>query len=308
MKKKIIALSVGRSDYDRYFPIINELNKNKKADFFLCVGSNHQKEVFGKTLNYISKKFKILKNNKKSLSDKKKKKINHISKDFLIDLSFLSSKIKEINPDLIIVLGDRYEMIAGPLAAAPYNIPVLHLFGGASTEGAIDELIRHAITKMSHYHLVLIDKYKKRLIKMGEESWRIKTIGMHELKTLKNQKKIKLEDLNKKYKFDFSRPYILFTFHPVTLELRYLKRQLRALFQSIKKTKMNVIFTYPNADPGYDKIINFFKKFKDNKKYLIIKNAGIELYSNFLQNSQLVFVMTKSRLQERYQQQFGFSE
>ena len=112
--------------------------------------------------------------------------------------------------DLIIVLGDRYEMLIGPISAIPHNIPVIHFFGGAVSEGAIDELVRHAITKMSHYHFVLLEKYRKRLIKMGEESWRIKTIGMHELINLKKQKIISLSQLGKKYDFDFYKPYILF--------------------------------------------------------------------------------------------------
>ena len=126
-------------------------------------------------------------------------------------------------PDLIIVLGDRYEMIIGPISAIPYNVPVIHFFGGAVTEGAIDELVRHALTKMSHYHFVLLDQYKKRLIKMGEESWRVKTIDMHELNNLKKQKIIDPKLLFKKYKFNFSEPYILFTLHPTTLELDKLK-------------------------------------------------------------------------------------
>ena len=189
-------------------------------------------------------------------------------------------------------------MIIGPISAIPYNVPVIHFFGGAVTEGAIDELVRHALTKMSHYHFVLLDQYKKRLIKMGEESWRVKTIGMHELNNLKKQKIIDPKLLFKKYKFNFSEPYILFTLHPTTLELDKLKNQIKILQITLKKSNMNVVFTYPNADPGYKQVIEFIKKFKNKKRYFIIKNAGANLYANLLRNSSLLLGNSSSGIVE----------
>ena len=166
----------------------------------------------------------------------------------------------------MIVLGDRYEMLVGPIAAAPYNIPVIHFYGGAVTEGAIDELVRHAITKMSHLHFVILEDYRKRLIQMGEEAWRVKNIGMHQLQFIKSQKKKKISELSKKFKFNFSKPYVLMTFHPVTIELSKLNSQLSALAKAIKLSGYNCIITYPNADPQYKKIINFLQKIFDNKE------------------------------------------
>tara|TARA_E500000178_G_C17021857_1_gene756017 strand:+ start:643 stop:1782 length:1140 start_codon:yes stop_codon:yes gene_type:complete len=292
--KKIFVLSVGRSDYDRYYPIISELNKLKKVKLWLCLTRSHQEKIFGNTINYISKEFKIIRNKHYS----KKSFKSDIAKNFSDDLFFMGAEIKKKKPDLIIVLGDRYEMILGPISAIPYNIPVIHFFGGAVTEGAIDELIRHSITKMSHYHFVLLEKYKKRLIKMGEESWRIKTIGMHELTYLKKQKVFKLKYLNKKYNFNFHEPYILFTLHPTTLELTKLKQQIKIVEESLKNCKMNVVFTYPNADPGHKQIINFIKKFKNKKKYLIFKNAGITLYANLLRNASFLLGNSSSGIVE----------
>ena len=297
--KKIFVLSVGRSDYDRYYPIINELNNNRKIDVLLYLSKVHQEKVFGRSIDYVDKKFKVIKKNYKKNNRRHSGTKSEITNNFSEDLIFLSKEIKKRKPNLLIVLGDRYEMLIGPVAAAPYNIPVIHLFGGAVTEGATDELVRHAITKMSHFHFVAIDKYRKRLIQMGEENWRIKKIGIHELKFLKNLKIIKKKYLSQKYKFNFFDPYLLVTYHPVTLELNKLDSQLKSLAAAIKKLNINVIFTYPNADPGYNKIIRFINKnFKDTKKYKIIKNAGSALYANLIRNSLAIVGNSSSGIVE----------
>ena len=162
-KKKIFIFSVGRSDYDRYFPIINELNASKKTQVYLLLSKSHYLESLGSTYQSIEKKFRILKNNKM-------KNGKDLVERFSIDLTYIRKNIKKYKPDIIVVLGDRYEMMAAPIAAAPFQIPVVHLYGGAVTEGAtIDELSRHAITKLSHSHYVLHEKYKQRLINsLGE--------------------------------------------------------------------------------------------------------------------------------------------
>ena len=151
MKKiKIIAISVARSDYDRYLPILNQLYNNSNIKLNLLVSKDHLNPKFGKTINFIDKKFNLIKkkySNTEFLKDQ--------SENFSNDLSFFYKKIKSINPNLIIVLGDRYEMLLGPVLAIPNRIPLVHFFGGAVTEGSADELTRHAITKMSHYHFTI---------------------------------------------------------------------------------------------------------------------------------------------------------
>ena len=284
--KNIIVLSVGRSDYDRYFPIIDALNNNSKINVSLYLTQAHQNKIFGHTISFVDKKFKILKKKLKPKKTFNLEKQKEITKNFSEDLLNLSEEIRTKKPDFLIVLGDRYEMLLGPVAATPYNIPVIHFYGGAVTEGAIDELIRHSITKMSHFHFVALDVYKKRLMQLGEEEWRIKNIGIHELKYLKKIKKFSKDELTKKYNFNFKEPYLLVTYHPVTLELKNLNYQLKSLSYALKKSKYNIVFTYPNADPGYDKIIKFIRKqFNNKKKFMIFKNAGHKTYSSLIKNS-----------------------
>ena len=139
-KKRIFIFSVGRSDYDRYFPIINQLHNSKKTKVYLLLSKSHYVEKLGSTYRTIEKKFRILKN------DKMKSGYDLVER-FSYDLFYIRKNIKKYKPDMIIVLGDRYEMLAAPISASAFSIPVIHLYGGAVTEGAtLDELSRHAIT------------------------------------------------------------------------------------------------------------------------------------------------------------------
>ena len=175
------------------------------------------------------------------------------------DLKKLSYHIKIKKPDIIIIMGDRYEMLLGPLAAIPFNIPTVHFFGGAVTGGATDEMIRHGLTKMSHIHFVLLNIYKKRLLNLGEENWRIKVIGMPSLnrKKILKTKYIEKNDILKKF---INKPFALVTYHPVTLEINQISKQVNSLIRAIKRCKMNAVITYPNSDPKFNSIIRLFKK------------------------------------------------
>ena len=217
-------------------------------------------------------------------------------KNLCLDINNLSNHIKKIKPDLFLVMGDRYEMLMGPLIAMPYNIPIIHFFGGAITEGAIDELVRHGVTKMSHYHFVLLNQYRNRLINLGEESWRVKTIGMPSLtKNIKN--KIPKNSFLEKY--NLSKPYAILTFHPVTLEINKINIQISSLVKAIKKSKLKIIMTYPNADPEFNKIIKKFKQaFKDKNKFLMVKNLGQKNYFNILNTADLMIGNSSSGIVE----------
>ena len=285
MKKiKIIAISVARSDYDRYLPILNQLYNNRKVELKLFISKDHLNPKFGKTINFIDKKFKLIKKNYKNSDFFKDQREN-----FSDDLSFFNKKIKSINPNLIIVLGDRYEMLLGPALAIPNKIPLAHFFGGAVTEGSADELTRHAITKMSHIHFVALKEYKKRLLQLGEESWRVFNIGVPSLQNLKNIKFKDKNSLTKKIKFNCNNQYAFLTYHPTSDELDKTRKNLDLIEKVIKKENLNLIITYPNSDLGNNLIINYFKKkFINKKRFKIIKNCGqdtflnIAKYSNFM--------------------------
>ena len=185
------------------------------------------------------------------------------------------------------MLGDRYEMLAAPCAAITFNIPIIHIYGGAVTEGAIDDLVRHSITKLSSFHLVATEEYKRRLIQLGEEKWRIKNIGVPELQYLRKIKKISKKEIEKKIGINLNKKTFLVNFHPITTEVDKTKKYILEILSVLHTINYQAIFTYPNADKGNEVIINEINKFVKNskeKKYIFIKNAGAELYANLLRN------------------------
>jgi len=296
--RKILVFSAGRSDFDRYYPFLYSLKKTKKIIIKIYTSKAHLVNKFGNSATYIyNKGFSIINN----LNFKKK-----IFKDnsFFItrilgeEIKSFSEYIKKFKPDLIFVMGDRYEMLAAPSAAIPFNVPVFHFYGGAVTEGATDELVRHAITKMCHFHFVALDIYKKRLMQMGEESWRVKVIGIPNINNLKKNI-TSLKNISKIIGLNLKERTILCNFHSSTLELGDLKKQLNILLNAIRKSKLQCVFTYPNADLGHNLIINKIKKFvKEDKKYIFKKYCTIEEYSSLLKYCSVMIGNSSSGIVE----------
>jgi GDP/UDP-N,N'-diacetylbacillosamine 2-epimerase (hydrolysing) len=297
--KKILVFSAGRSDFDRYFPFIASLKNTKKVKIKIYASKAHFINKFGNSEKYIKKKgFNIINNLNFKNSNFSDNPL-FISQMLGAEIKLFSKYVKSFKPDLIFVMGDRYEMLAAPCAAIPFNIPVFHFYGGAITEGAIDELVRHSITKMCHYHFVALDLYKKRLIQMGEENWRVKVTGISNINNLKRKKKISIENFSKSIGLDLKKKTILCTFHSSTLELESLKYQLNILCNSIRRSGLQCIFTYPNADRGHESIIKKIKKFVKKKNiYIFKKYCTLEEYSNLMRHCCLMIGNSSSGIVE----------
>lgn len=294
MKKKILAFSVGRSDYDRYYPILNEINKNKKLELKLLLSSVHFLKYFGETYKFISKKFKYF-------PKPKKIKIKNLPDIVNKDSEIIISQISKINPDVILVLGDRFEMLNAAYLGTFYKVPIVHFYGGSVTEGAIDNNIRNAITKLSHFHFVAHKDYKKRLIRMGEEKKRIVVSGIHELDLIKKSKTLNKIKFLKKYGLDTKSKIALVNFYPETLSNVSTILQIRNLLTFLKKNQIQSIFTYPNMDNDYNIIVNeihnYINKNKKSKN-IFIKNSGVNNYTNLLKNCDFMIGNSSSGIVE----------
>jgi GDP/UDP-N,N'-diacetylbacillosamine 2-epimerase (hydrolysing) len=213
----------------------------------------HLSPEFGLTYREIEKEFCIDKKVEMLLSSDTSV---GISKSMgLAQISF-AEVYEELKPDMLVVLGDRYEIFSAVSAAMIACIPIAHLHGGESTEGAFDESIRHSITKMSHLHFVAADEYKNRVIQLGENPNRVFNVGGMGIENIKRLNLLSKEDFEKSIDFRLNRKNILVTFHPVTLEKSTAKEQFSQLLDAIDELKdTNIIFTKANSDTD-GRIIN----------------------------------------------------
>src|SRR5262249_37421979 len=162
-------------------------------------------------------------------------------------------------PDLLVVLGDRAEMLAAAVAALPQVIPVAHLHGGEVTEGAIDEQARHAITKLAHLHFPAAEAYARRIRQMGEEPWRVHCLGAPGLDRFARASALSREDLARRIGLPLRRPTLLVTFHPATLAPGEAGAHTAELAAALETIEGDVIITYPGADAAYDAVIRRFE-------------------------------------------------
>ena len=186
-------------------------------------------------------------------------------------------------PDILVVLGDRYEMLSAVCAAMPFSIPIAHIHGGEATEGLIDEQIRHSITKMSHLHFVSTKEYYKRVLQLGEEDWRITLSGAPSLDSINTLKLWPKKKLEKKIGLSLNHKTLLVTFHPVTLDFKNTAFHIQSLLDALKKLKFQTVFTFPNSDTAGRIIIEKINSFvKDNKWAKAVKNFGQEGYFSMM--------------------------
>ena len=288
MKKKIVIYSSSRADIDRYIPIIKKISMEGIFKPILFLSSFHKKKNFGNYKYEIKKlKIELINNNlRKKLNDNYSSTIDH----YCSDIKKFNKILIQLKPIMIIVLGDRFEITSAVIPSILQNIIVVHLYGGAVTEGAIDDKIRHAVTKLSNIHLVLHKIYLKRVIQLGEEPWRTKLIGLDFLNELKKQKIMSKKDLFRKLNLEIRKKTLFATYHPVTLEKKDHKFQVKNLLAAIKKTNYQCIFTYPNSDIGNKLIINEIRKFinKDKGKYVFLKKLNIVEYASVLNHCDAI--------------------
>jgi len=186
-------------------------------------------------------------------------------------------------PDIVVVLGDRFEMYTAALAALPFKIPVAHIHGGEITEGAIDDALRHSITKLSHLHFVATEEYARRVVQLGEEPWRIVIVGAPSLDNLNAIELLDAHQLEEQYGVNLDRPPLLVTFHPVTLEYEKTAWQVGELLAALDSSALPVIFTMPNADTGGRIIARMIESFVDkHDSTWLLDNLGLQGYFSLL--------------------------
>ena len=297
ISRKILFISTSRSDYGLLRNVIKETQKLNPKTYLLITGSHLSKE-FGETVSEI-KKDKI-KNLIKSKILNKKHREQDISSVIGRATKVTTKVIKKIKPNIIVVLGDRYELLGCVLTAMIFRIPVAHLHGGEVTRGAYDDSIRHSISKLSHLHFPIHDQYKRRLIQLGENPKTIFNYGSLGAHNAKNTDFFSKNQLEKKFNIKINKKIILATFHPVTLEKNKSRFQIQNLIKFLNLFNDSiVIITSPNFDNETEiikrEILNFTKK-KDNVYFF--NSLGNKGYISFMRIAYLLIGNSSSGVLE----------
>ena len=295
--RKVLFITSSRADYGLLREVILE-TQNLNRETYLLVTGSHLSHEFGNTIKEI-KNDNVKKIIKRNILDQKFSE-NKISEYISKSINITSEVIIKKKPDVIVILGDRYELLGSAIAAMILRIPIAHIHGGELTIGAYDDSIRHSITKLSHLHFPVHDVYKKRLIQLGENPktiFNFGALGAHAISKIKTLKKSEIEKI---LKIKLNKKIILATFHPVTLEKNMSKYYIKNLIRFLKKLKNYIIiFTSPNFDSESNilrKEILSLEKKKDNIYFY--KSLGSRIYISLMKISYLVIGNSSSGVLE----------
>lgn len=244
--RTIGVVTVGRSDYGISLPVLRAIQTEPALSLRLFVAGMHLAPEFGLTVKAIEADgFESHERIEMLLSSDTPA---GIAKSMGIGVMGFAQAYGRARPDLLVVLGDRFEMFTAALAALPFTIPVAHIHGGELTQGAIDDALRHALTKLSHLHFVSTEEAARRVRQLGEESWRVVVSGSPSLDNLRAMRLLGREELEAHYGLRLDQPPLLVTFHPVTLEGEQTEWQVGELLEALRAFALPIIFTMTNAD------------------------------------------------------------
>ena len=288
-KYKICFVSGTRADYSLLLPLMSLVKKDKNFIFQLIITGTHLSRKYGYTIKEIKKdNFKV--NYKvKILNDESDSSISVINSTSNA-LIKIGKCFKRLKPDLVILLGDRYEIFASAIAANFLRIPIAHFHGGEVTEAVIDESLRHSLTKMSSIHFVSNEKYRKRVIQLGENPKNVFNVGAMGIDSIKNTNLKTKTKLQKDLGIKFKKNIFLITFHPVTLENNTSKIQFQNIIRALEKfDNTSFIFTAPNADMMSNPIFSLIDHFVlRNNNASFIKSLGRINYYSLLKHTSVV--------------------
>ncbi len=251
--KKVCIVTGTRAEYGLLYWLMKEIDFDRELELQIIVTGMHLSPEFGLTYKEIEKEFVINKKIEMLLSSDTP---IGISKSMgLAQISFTET-YEDLKPDIIVLLGDRYEIFSAASTALILNIPIAHLHGGETTEGAFDEALRHSITKMSHLHFTAVEEYKNRVIQLGENPSRVFNVGGLGIDNIKKLKLLSKEEFEESIDFKLNKKNMLVTFHPVTLESSTAKEQFQELLNALDELEdTTIIFTKANSDTD-GRIIN----------------------------------------------------
>lgn len=248
-KRKICVVTGTRAEYGLLYWLIKEIQEDSDLKLQLVATGMHLSPEFGLTYRDIERDGLTIDEKVEMLLSSDTP--TGIAKSIGLGVIGFADAFERLKPDLLVLLGDRYEILAAAQAALVANIPVAHIHGGELTEGAIDESIRHCITKMSQIHFVAAEPYRKRVIQLGESPDKVFNFGAPGVEAILRLKKMDLSDLEKELNFKLGDKFFLVTYHPVTTELKEIESAMKQLLNALDEfPDYRILFTRPNSDTG----------------------------------------------------------
>ncbi len=297
-KRKICVVTGTRADYGLLTPLLHEISNDKDLKLQLLVTGMHLSPEFGLTYKeiekdfYIDKKVEILLSSDTSIGVSKAMGLANIS---------FTEIFQDLEPDIVVILGDRFEIFSVASVAMISKIPIAHLSGGELTQGAIDDCIRHSITKMSHLHFVATEEYKNRVIQLGENPNRVYNFGEAGLDNISKLDLLSKADFEKSIDFSLDKKCLLITYHPTTLDsITKIKNDFQSILDALNDLKeTSLIFTKANSDEG-GRLINKMidNQVKNSSNSISFISLGQIRYLSALQYVDVVFGNTSSGIVE----------
>ncbi|MBF0570623.1 MAG: UDP-N-acetylglucosamine 2-epimerase (hydrolyzing) [Candidatus Omnitrophica bacterium] len=279
-KRKIAIFTGNRAEYGLQYPIIKAIHSHPQLEYYLLVSGAHLQENFGYTVKEIEQDgFKVHREVKLDMpSDDLFGTAQAIGSGILS----LSQILKDLKPDILVVYADRFEGFAAVITGTQMGIPTAHIEGGDITEGgALDDMVRHAMTKLAHLHFTTNADASLRITKMGEEPWRIYTVGFPAIDVIMEGRYAKPVEIQEKYHIDLNRPVVLYTQHSIATEFKQAGEQIIPALNALSNLAaegLQVVMTFPNNDAGSSLIVDCLKALDVNKKKNIQLHASLGRY------------------------------
>ncbi len=297
--RKVCVITGTRAEFGLLRPLVSLIKEDAVLKLQLIATGMHLSPEFGYTINeivasgfYVDKKIECLVSSDSHVG---------VSKSIALAISGFTDAYEDMQPDLIVVLGDRTEILAAVIAASMANVPIAHIHGGETTEGAYDEAIRHSITKFSHLHFTSTDTYRKRVIQLGENPETAFNVGAIGLDSIKNLELLNRDDFEKSIDFRLRKKNILVTYHPVTLEKEQPVETFKNILEAIDELEdATLILTHANSDKNgriINRMIHNYVQ-ENSEKAVEFKSLGQLRYLSALQYVDLVIGNSSSGLLE----------
>ncbi|WP_346878717.1 UDP-N-acetylglucosamine 2-epimerase [Clostridium sp. UBA7791] len=299
MVKRICVITGTRAEYGLLKPLIMKMIDDKEIDLKLVVTGMHMSTEFGLTYKLIEEDGIVIDEKIEILLSSD----SHVATSKAMGLAIISFSeyINRTKPDMVIVLGDRYEILAASISAMVANVPIAHIHGGEITEGAQDDVFRHCITKLSYLHFTSTESYRKRVMQLGEEPHRVFNVGAIGIENIKVLKLLSQEEIEKSINFVLNKKFALVTFHPVTLEQGLAEIQITELLGALEEfDDMKFIITKANSDNEGRKINRKIDEFisKNPEKYIGFVSMGQLKYLSAMKYCSMVIGNSSSGIIE----------